>query len=61
MTAPLIFFCLFLLIALIGALGYVGVSSTVAILGLFVTILVQLLLFAGRWRDEMAPGSRQRN
>ena len=53
MGASLIFVCQILLVGLIGALGYVGISSAVAWLGFFLFAFVMLLLVAGRH----APGT----
>jgi len=52
MTASLIFVCLFALVGLAGAPGYVGISWVFAWLGLFLTVTVLLLLMPGRRRPE---------
>ena len=61
MTASLIFVCVFLLVGLVGALGYVGISWPFAALGLILTAFVLLLLIAGRRRPEISPGARRRS
>ncbi len=59
MAASLNFVCQLLLVALIGALGYVGVSSAVAWIGFFLFMFVMLLLIAGRRFPDAAPNSRR--
>ena len=54
MRDSLNFVCQLLLVGLIGALGYIGVSSTVAALGLFLFVGVMVLLIA-----ETSPDSRR--
>jgi hypothetical protein len=60
MTASLIFVCLFLLVGLTGAPGYVGISWAFAWLGLFLTIIVLLLLVPVRRRSG-ASGARHQS
>ena len=52
MDTSLLFVCQLLLVALIGALGYIGISSAVAWLGLFLFVFVIALLIAGRKGPE---------
>ncbi len=59
MAASLNFFCQLLLVGLIGALGYVGVSSAVAWIGFFLFMFVMLLLIAGRRFPEASANSRR--
>jgi len=47
MGASFLFLCQLLLVGLVGALGYVGISSAVALLGLFLFIFVMVLLIVG--------------
>ena len=61
MTTSFIFICLFLLVGLTGAPGYVGVSWAFAWLGLFLTLAVLLLLLPGRRRHEVSPGARHQS
>lgn len=59
MGASLNFFCQLMLVGLIGALGYVGISSIVAAMGLFAFVAVMVLLIAGRRFPEPSHGSRR--
>lgn len=52
MIVSLIFVCLFVLIGLTGAPGYVGISWALAWLGLFLTITVLLMLMPGSRRPD---------
>lgn len=61
MTVSLIFVCLFVLVGLTGAPGYVGISWAFAWLGLFLTIVVLLMLMPGRRRSEVSSGARHQN
>jgi UPF0716 family protein affecting phage T7 exclusion len=60
MGTSLILFCQLLLVGLVGVLGYIGVSSTVAWLGFCVFVLVMGLLIARRKGPEtsLSPGRR---
>ena len=60
MGASFIFAFQLLLIGLIGTLGYVGISSTVAGLGLFVFVVVMVLLFAGPRFPDTSPNAGRR-
>ena len=59
MGASLIFLCQLLLVGLIGALGYVGISPVVAWLGLFLFVFVMGLLILGRRGPETSLGSQR--
>ena len=61
MTASLIFVCLFVLVGLTGAPGYVGISWAFAWLGLFLTITVLLMLMPGRQRPQVSSGARRQS
>ena len=61
MTASLIFVCVFVLVGLAGAPGYVGISWVFAWLGLFLTVTVLLLLMPGRRRPETSPRIRHQS
>jgi hypothetical protein len=61
MTTSLIFVCLFVLVGLTGAPGYVGISWAFAWLGLFLTVSVLLMLMPGRRWPEPSPGVRRRS
>jgi hypothetical protein len=61
MTTSLIFVCLFLLVGLTGAPGYVGLSWAFAWLGLFLTVVVLLLLMPVRRRPEASTGARHQS
>jgi hypothetical protein len=61
MTTSLIFVCLFVLVSLTGAPGYVGISWAFAWLGLFLTVGVLLMLMPGRRGPESSPGARRRS
>ena len=60
MTASFIFVCLFLLVGLTGAPGYVEISWAFAWVGLFLTLIVLLLLMPGR-RCPEGSGARHRS
>jgi len=61
MSASLIFACQILLVGLVCALGYVGISSTVAGLGLFLFVVVMVLLIAGRRFPETSPSPHRQS
>jgi len=61
MTASLIFVCLFVLVGLTGAPGYVGMSSAFAGLGLLLTVIVLLLVIPLRRRPGTSPDARQQS